>query len=393
MRRGAGVPLLPESLMIHAVSGDRIVARYLERVDLSWLEGLLEMHRRSAGMPRRLLRAVLGEALPGAPCDGLRLALRVLEDLCVDDVVSAIRPRIARREVFAERARSGGSRADVVAAVAMRLGVAPRELEESLMADMSSERRVGLLPSDFGPWDLVRRVNLALAQGFVGRASAMTIDFEGNARRVVQQATWQGLLCTVRGTDPDRCRIEISGPLAILRPTRIYGRALASIVPMLPWCRRYRLEARCRLGGRELSFRLDETDEIAAGAEPRRHDSRIEEAFEADLARTAPGWDVLREPEALPVGDALIFPDFAIWRRENPGSRVLVEIVGYWRREYLEAKLAGLRAARCGRLIACVTERASGDAAIDLEGLDVIPFRRRVDVARVIGRACRILDR
>jgi predicted nuclease of restriction endonuclease-like RecB superfamily len=385
--------LLPESLLLHAISADRIVARYLERDDLSWVEALLEEHRRRAGMPRRLLRERLVGALPGAPPECLRLALRVLEDLCVDEdeVVSLIRPRIARREVFAERARSGASREEVVAAVAMRLGVGAGELEDSLMADMKSERRVGRLPPDFGAWDLVLRINLALAQGFVARAGSATIDLEGNARRVVRQATWQGLLCTVRAADSYRGRIEVSGPLSILRPTRMYGRALASIVPMLPWCRRYRLEARCLLGGRELSFRLDDSDEIAAGAEPRRHDSSLEEAFEADLARVAPEWDVLREPEALPVGDTLIFPDFAIWRRVEPGRRVLVEIVGYWGREYLETKFARLRAARCGRLITCVSKRALGTGVFDLSGLDVIAFRDRVDVGGVIARACELL--
>ena len=387
--------MLPERLLRHEIRGDAIVAHYLGPRDEAWLTSLLALAREHAGLPRRDFEARVRDGLASfAPRDAVKLAAHVLLGMGVDALRSPVRPRVARREVYTERGRSRAGRDEVLATVAERLAITPSALDRSLLADIPSERRVGGLPGELSPVALVELVNLVLAQGVVARACRVTIDLEGHVRRVVQQATWQGLICTVRGADPAHCRIEVSGPLAVLRSTRLYGRALASVVPILPWCRRFRLEAACRVNGRESIFRLDECDPIGRGVEPRRHDSAIEEAFEADLRRLAPDWDVLREPQALPVAGTLVFPDFAIGPRASPSSRVLVEIVAWWTRDYVESKLARLRAARCERLITCVEERlVRGTEATALAGLDVIAFRRRVDVARVLERAKGLLAR
>ncbi len=74
------------------------------------------------------------------------------------------------------------------------------------------------------------------------------------------------------------------------------------------------------------------------------------------MARIAPDWDVIREPEAVPAAGKLIFPDFLLRHRLDPARAWLVEIVGFWTPDYLSRKLAGLRAARIPNLILCVDE-------------------------------------
>ena len=385
--------MLPERLLRYAVLGDAIVAHYLGSPDLEWIEWVLQLARRHAGLLRRNFETRVRDGLPaGVSRHAAGLAVHVALGFCRDASRPAVPPRLVRQEVFAERGRSLSSRSEVIEVVAKRLAMTPSEIDRSMTADMPAERCIGLLPDDLSAQDLVLRINLRLAQGFVARAGRVTIELEGHARRVVQQATWQGLLCTVRGDDPASCRLEVSGPLAVLRATRLYGRALASLIPILPWCRRFRLEAACRVAGRELNFQLDENDPIGRGVEPRRHDSRLEVAFEAEVRRLAPDWDVLREPQALPVMGTLVFPDFAIGPLAEPSLRVLVEIVGWWTDDYLETKLARLRTARCERLILCLDER-SGRGAGDVTGPDVIPFRRCVDVGRVLERARELLLR
>jgi len=382
--------LLPERLLLHDVAGDAILPRYLTARDEPWLASLLRIARLHVGRLRRELDGRLRDELPAqAPRDAMRLASRVLLDACAREPATGPRPSVVRRMAYAERADSRASREAVVASVARRLAVEPEAIERSLYADLPAERLLGALPDDMSAADLARRINLRLVQGLVARSGGIRVELEGHARRVVQAATWQGLICTVRGDEEARCVIDVSGPMAVLHATRLYARGLASVVPVLPWCRRFLLQARCLVEGRELALRIDESAPIERGAEPRRHDSLLEKSFEDDMRRLAPDWDVLREPRALPVDGTLVFPDFAIGPRAEPDRRVLVEIAGWWTPEYIEAKLARLRAARCERLIVCVAERSG--VAPAAAGLAVMSFRRRVDVPEVIRRAREML--
>jgi predicted nuclease of restriction endonuclease-like RecB superfamily len=71
-------------------------------------------------------------------------------------------------------------------------------------------------------------------------------------------------------------------------------------------------------------------------------DSKVEEQFYWSWRNNKfRGWEIIREPDALIVGDMLIIPDFALVKGDH---KVLVEIVGYWREEYTEKKQAQLQA-------------------------------------------------
>src|SRR5262249_41186654 len=155
-----------------------------------------------------------------------------------------------------------------------------------------------------------------------------------------------------------------------------YAAALQALVPVLAWCPRFHLRARCEIEGRELALVLASGDPIFPGEEPRRFDSRLEERFARDLARVAPEWDLVREPEPVPAGDTLVFPDFALEHRHDAARRAFVEIVGFWTRDYLERKLEHLRAARLENLILCIDAGRSCDGAELPEAAAVIRFRR-----------------
>lgn len=423
--------MLPERLLRVDIRDDVVVARYVGEDDEPWLEALIDLARRHPLLSRREFFKIASEELPpDAPHDAIELAARVALEARRDPRItldsgreprptpsarsarmsgmarrapaattprdpragSGLSPRRARWEAFLERGRSSAPRGVVLASVASRLATSAQRIDRMLFADLPSQRPVGADAGKLNAGDLRRRVNLALAQALVARASRLTIDLEGNARRVVQHATWQGLLCEVLGDDPARCQLRVSGPMAVLRATRLYARALASLVPVLPGCRSFSLRADCHLLGRELTFELDERAPIGRGEPLARHDSNLEATFESDIRRLAPDWDILREPRPLRAAGTMIFPDFALGPRDDPGARVLVEIVGWWTRDYVEKKLARLRATGHSRLITCLDTR-SGRGAGTLEGLDVLPFRKRVDASRVIARARELMAR
>src|SRR2546427_12314216 len=87
---------------------------------------------------------------------------------------------------------------------------------------------------------------------------------------------------------------------------------------------------------------------------------------------------------SVQAGGTLIFPDFALRHRAD-GRRWLVEIVGFWTRDYVERKLALLRVAGLQDLVLCIDEsRNCADGSLPSSSR-IIRFRRRQ-----IGRAsCR----
>jgi uncharacterized protein len=384
--------LLPDGLLSYSVAGSLVVPHFLGEHDHPWLRVLLEERERFIGRPQRELDARLREPLPcDCPPVKLRFAVQVLARRERSHPSrSAVPPRKARALVFEAAARAESLPAVVLSGVAAHLGVTPRELSDSLFADLPPERLVGSASMPAGPGELALRINLALVQALLSHATRVRIDVEGQTRALVRHARLRGLICIVteRGGKGDHLSLEISGPFALFRKTRLYGRALGEIVPMLAWSSRFRLQAECVLHGRRLTLQLRTGDPVFPGSAPRQHDSRIEERFAREFRKLAPAWDVVREPEPINADGTLIFPDFALQCRANPARRWLLEIVGFWTPDYVARKLARYRSARLSNLILCIDEERNCTNAELPAKARVVRFRRRVDPTAVL----RLLD-
>jgi hypothetical protein len=79
-----------------------------------------------------------------------------------------------------------------------------------------------------------------------------------------------------------------------------------------------------------------------------------------------------------------VFPDFELVHRRQRDRRWLVEIVGFWTHDYVSRKLAQLRAVAGDRWIVCIDEDRACEAGDLPRAARVVPFRRRIDVARVV---------
>jgi len=263
--------------------------------------------------------------------------------------------------------------------------VTSEDLRDSLFGDLPGERLVGSPGQSLSAVELALRCNLALVQALLVRAIVVRIEVEGNTRALVRQAKWRGLICTgIERSGTCDATLELSGPFALFRHTRLYGRALGELVPLLAWCRRFRLRAECVLRGHRLTLQLRTGDPIFPASAPRRYDSHLEERFAREFRQLAPAWDVIREPEPVPAGSTLIFPDFALKHRSNPARQWLLEIVGFWTPDYVARKLALYRSARLSNLILCIDEDLNCAEADLPSGALVVGFRRRLDAAAVL---------
>jgi predicted nuclease of restriction endonuclease-like RecB superfamily len=181
-------------------------------------------------------------------------------------------------------------------------------------------------------------------------------------------------------------RLEVSGPFALFRHTRVYGWALASLVPRLTWCDGFQLSAECPLRGSTttLLFNLKSGDPIGVARELARHDGALEGRFVRDFLRLAPAWDLIPDPPPIRVQQRLISTDFAIVRRESPERRFLLEIVGFWTPETVQRKLAELELGGLP-LILCIDESKACSAGELPAGARLLRFRRRIDAGAVLA--------
>jgi predicted nuclease of restriction endonuclease-like RecB superfamily len=379
--------LLPDDLLPLSIRGGHAILGYLGDGDQIWLRALIDEFERYSGRPERELRERLSEPLPmPSPFLQRRVATAVLSRLWRSRVRAALPPREARRAVFDESAATAGSRPEVLARVGQRLGLDAGAVAEALFADLPGERVVVSPQAVPNPADAIRRINLMLAQAVLFRATSVRVRAEGGVRPLVRLAKLRGLICAVSIASGESApRLELSGPYALFRRTLLYGRALAAIVPPLVASGRFSLSATCVLRGQALDFALATGDPVSAPEQGQHFDSHLEERFVRDFRKAAPEWDVIREPEPLRAGAGLIFPDFLLRHRRDPGRRFLVEIVGFWTREYLENKLAALRKATVDNLIICVDEErgcSEGDLPIAAR---VVRFRRKIDPLAVLA--------
>lgn len=104
------------------------------------------------------------------------------------------------------------------------------------------------------------------------------------------------------------------------------------------------------------------------------------------------GWHLSRETTPVVAGDELFLPDFTL--RHADGREALIELVGFWTPEYLEAKARKIAASQLGNLILVVYRRlavgASLGALTTAVGMDrVVWFTtkpRATEVLRVAER-------
>ncbi len=383
--------MLPTTLLSYDTHEGRLLPRYLTARDEAWIRHVLDalfdfvdrpVGEREACLPERLARVGREHGVGERVLEGVA---SVVERTFKSEVRAAIAPRDARQAVFLAAASAPAfDRGAALARASTQTRVPLRELDAALFADVPTARIVTAPAQPLAPNEVVEHYNLALVQGLLNRAEHVVLQVREHVRAVVRFAKLTGLLCTC-ALDGEGTRLEISGPLTVLRKTTKYGHALAKFLPAALATPRTRIVARCLIGGDPLRLVLDGSERLArTHALPRDADSAVERALARDVRKLDRGWTLVRESAAVQVGARVVFPDFTL-RHEGSDARVLVEIVGFHTPEYLRSKLEALRAIDALPLIVCVDEDLGcGDDAIPGE---VLRYRGRVDAAALLERA------
>jgi predicted nuclease of restriction endonuclease-like RecB superfamily len=281
-------------------------------------------------------------------------------------------------------------------------------VERLLYADRAGESILRRAPAIDGAV-LLDRYNLELARAVLLNARSLTLSARGGWRGIFSAVKLARIMYRVeRAAPPGKrrgrsYRVELSGPAApfIVRPER-YGVRLARVVPALVRASGWSLEAALgdlvirgqRHGG--LRFRLSApTAPFASRRQRKRYDSRWERGLATDFTRLMReeqrGWRLEREVTPVALGTELFLPDFTL--RHADGREVIVEIVGFWTPEYLEAKLRKVRESGLRNLVLVVFRGlavGAGGPALERvgeSGVRVVWFTNRPRVKDVLDAA------
>lgn len=368
--------------------GDGAVPRYLTPRDEPWLATLLAERARFDGQRAQAFREALRASLPeSTPKTKLQLAARALDALSQPPVSSGVPAREARALVFRAAAGNAQPRDEILSEAARTLGVSLEQLEAALFADLNAERRVGALPEGLTTHSLALEANRSLLSALLRLAARVELRVWGDSRELLKQVRGSGLLCLVASLgDPGALSLEISGPFAVFRHSQIYGRALAALLPRICAQPRFELEASCVLqrGAAPLLVRASSADPLPIQRTLHPNEARSLQRFATAFRRVGPDWELRRDPAPTPAGASLLFADFELCDRLDAERHFQLEIVGFWTREYLRAKLALLDAHGLRHWLLYVDERRACQSDDLPDDPRIIRFRSRPSARAVL---------
>jgi predicted nuclease of restriction endonuclease-like RecB superfamily len=372
---------------------DRIIPYYLDTDKATWLEmaeQLLEIFRGQDHTTRGEIEADLEEAFGNDPGQLVRQGLtKLLEDRCEFEVVSGHPPEELRDAVFHAAAAQRSSlaapegpaaatapafdRNTVLASVAASLGLSAEAVDAGLFADLRSEQRL-IRFRNISPKHLLERYNVALAQAVLLRSTRVHIVVRNEPpqryRQLLRQIKFHRLICELNRTGPDSYALHLDGPLSLFSATQKYGLQLALFLPTVLLCKDFELRAELRWGPQRKPkiFTLSSTDGLVSHAPDTGTYVPSELAMFVELFRKRrDDWEIGEETEIFPLGEGFWVPDFRL-RHKGSSRRVLLEVLGFWRRSSAEKHLERLRKHVREPFLLAVSDALKIDEA-ELEGL------------------------
>ncbi len=405
--------MLPTEFLTNTFRGGVITPHALE-LDADSLElarGIIDLFVLHHGRSRR----DLDEALEADTADSTDYRVRrglahlLYSECCEFSSVSLIEPSLARAEVFALAAKHRPTLATAAATLDIQATiftqnlsrpVSRANLEQSLYADLR-EAQVIALTAPTPEW-LLERYNLAQAQGILYRASELLVTAHrnnpGQYKLLFKYLKLFGLMHRING-DPDAgYTIMLDGPSSLFQPSTRYGIAFAKFLPALLHVSRWTLQSKIQVrhydGSRDQAeYTLDHTTSLKSHySAGKMFDSLLEQSFASRFSQLETPWQLEREVDIVDLGGTVMIPDFRLVHPD--GRSILLEIIGYWRAEYLERKLRKIQASERSDLILAVSQRLNlgKETAIKLERYNnqIIWFKGVLEPKNVLKLAERL---
>ncbi|MGG6241484.1 DUF790 family protein [Nodosilinea sp. AN01ver1] len=402
---------LPSDLLIHRFQGEGLQPKRLalDGANRAIAADLIQLFQQQVGQTQgdlnRQLQDLEGEDTNYRIKRGLAHILR--NSFATFDVVSPLEPIELRRRVFALAAQGVPS----AAATQATLTTLGQQLSEELDREVSvADLRQGLYADrqdnhiliEFDaptPDALIHRYNLSQTQGVFYKASDLVMHLyrndPGQYKLMFRYLKLFRLMTYIEGDADQGFTITIDGPASLFKPSTRYGVDIAKLIPAILHVSKWRLTATLQMKDsytqqvKPRQFSLDSDCGLVTHYPPgKTYDSMIEESFVSRWPAKTP-WRLEREVDLVPLPGSVMIPDFRVVHPD--GREYLLEIVGYWRPEYLRKKFAQVRKSGCDNLILAVSERLNlENAGVDMANVpaQVVWFKTKLQpkvVLEVLG--------
>lgn len=366
---------------------------------LRYADRMLRVYRAGEGKTRRELHRDVHDVFsrePDCPARRIDAFCKLLDDVSVFERDRRGKAAALRRRVFRLAApkhplvkeADGLFETDeqqVKSDIARQLGRSWDEIDGQLFADVIEFHRLVRFDGFADATALLARYNVAQVQAALYGAESMTVWASGDFKTILRYAKLARLMHVITRTGDGQYRLRFDGPASVLRQTRRYGVAMARFLPALIACRDWRMHAVVHnRGAYKLRLELSSEDGLASHLpSPDEFDSKVEATFAAKWGNERrEGWLLDREGEILHRGQKVFVPDF-VFRHED-GRTVLMEIIGFWTPEYLQAKEETLRTFEDADLLLAVCQSLGDNIRGELA--NAVMFKSSLSIKQVLER-------
>ena len=398
--------MLTSDLLLTRTEGPYLYPRYV-RTDaprfMRLAEELIALYAAHTGKPRRELTTALSQYAEDRTDFRIQRGLAKLlrDDRCEFEEQAVVTPLEIRGRLFALARENHPvvlqpdhihpvTKDELIAEVAREYKAEPEQIAWALYADLAENHILTRFDPPEPAW-LLQRYNVALAQALLYRCVRMKLSVFRNIpsryKQLFKFIKFYQLMHAIEGDLDSGYEILLDGPVSMFRLSQKYGLKLAVFLPALLLCTRWKMEAEIVTAeGEQRYFPLDESAKLVSHyRDSTMYDSLLEKTFAERFHAIESGWDIEREVAIINLKETVFIPDFAF--RHADGRTALMEIVGYWRPEYLKKKLMKLR--RSGRedMVIAVSANlnVSQDDFTDVPGR-VFFFKNRINPKEVIAR-------
>ncbi len=330
------------------------------------------------GVLERQLLDLEGDATDYRVKRGLAYILK--SSFCTFEVVSPLEPPMLRERVFALAAQSvpsGESTQVTLNKIAAELSqelereVLLEQVRDGLYADLAENKILTNFDAPSGV-DLLNRYNLSQVQGIFYKASQLILNAHRNVpgeyKLLFRYLKLFQLMAYIEGDADHGFTITVDGPTSLFHPSTRYGLAIAKLIPALLHVTKWSLAA--TLQTRDAYTNTWKTGRFTLNSEcglvshyskGKPYDSMLESSFADKWDALKTDWVLEREVDLVPIPGSVMIPDFRLIHPD--GRDFLLEIVGYWRPEYLQKKFYQVRRSGCDNLILAISERLNLEKA------------------------------
>ncbi|WP_026100010.1 DUF790 family protein [Fortiea contorta] len=376
--------MLPTDLLMHRHNGEEIIPKRLKIDDqqMSLARELINYFQAAVGKTQGELERQLAD-FEGDTTDyrvkrGLAYILK--SSFCTFEVVSPLEPPMLRERVFTLSAKSVPSRESTQQTLSQVADELTRELEREVLpaqvhtglyADLAENKILTVFDAPT-PQDLLNRYNLSQVQGVFYKASQLVLNAHRNVpgeyKLLFRYLKLFQLMAYIEGDADHGFTITIDGPTSLFNPSTRYGLAIAKMIPALLHVTKWSLAATLKNRDtytntwRTGRFTLNSECGLVSHYSPGKpYDSMLEASFADKWDALKSDWFLEREVDLIPIPGSVMIPDFRLVHPD--GRSYLLEIVGYWRPEYLQKKFSQVRRAGCDNLILAISERLNLEKA------------------------------